>query len=1125
MAQVDVLRPNGISSVSNVTATGGTANAVLADNSDATYTSSDNASAAAILTLPTHTPPVNMQRHQVRVRLRASSNTGTKNIYATLQVGTDFTVSTVNQAITTTVAELTGAYASPASLATSSALSSFFYAYQGGTQEAGRRVNEAYVDVDCRLRPTYTPDVRDAAGVSRASGTVTDTNTPTLVFGGVAYDGLPDRAWSVTVGGQTFSGVGTPPSSLTTGGLANGAYSAIFRVSSTIRGADAFEHQQTITFNVDFDIPPPPPPANLTAEYTADGAVRLCWQDPGGQPWDNDFVYAEIFRSDCVDPDDLGLTVPGDGTSYAFTLDTSSLDVTGSADLAVELTHETWRPETPGQLVAKHLAAGNQRSYSLLLLASGELELGWSTNGTDAGRSVVTSTVALPFGRARRAVRGTLNVNNGSGQHEVAFYTADSIDGPWTQLGTTVVRAGTTSIFASTAQLETGVSLDAVIHRVQVRSGIGGTLVADPNFVDTLPEQTTLVDSTGKLWTLAGDSQLQAVPETRIAVVEDGLTACFTDYAVPVRYPADGCDTPSCPLSYRVRYVGTVSNVIVQPSNVPSGFIVGWPSTAGSIPSGWTRVTALDDLFPRGSAATVSGATGGTATHQHTTPEHTHAINAHSHTLGGSTGTSNVSTTSARFNGASQTQADQPHSHTRAANTGSGGSGTSGSTSPATDAANNLPAYRSVIWIASNGSPTAFTAGSLAYSAEDVALWSDDASSSGRQLRGAAAAGNGGTNAGADTHAHTVASHTHTGVTHNHTLANTGLSNPLSTQEAGTGTVDPRWLPRHTHPMTVGSSATGSTNASDGGPTGSATLEPPHRRLRVLANTGGGLSTRMIGLFRGDASLLPATMVRCDGSNGTPDMRDLFARERGADSLGTTGGALAHDHTTGNHSHTMPSHTHTTDVGTSQTGSFQAPTFGDLGDSPTTTHDHTSGGTGSFSPTTAVSTSGTTGSGSNVPPYEDVHFVRLEGVSTVTGVAVPQIIESAVAEITLEAPESTSDRLATDDGLLEICASSSYDLPRLQQRAVPIVGGLPQVSTTTHGRQRRLEFPVTDADVPAVEALLAESFIWYAPISETAAWYACGGWSVRPQVPGLKLVSVTLVEADPPALEDPENLL
>lgn len=922
MAQIDILRPIATLVTGSAVPVGGaTLNAVTADNSDSTWISFPvTGTAVWSLRVGSHTPPAGFGRHRVRGRVRIKTNTGVN--FDDIDVGRD-TEQFINWdtvPVTTSMTEqFTSWFQDPEfGLAVAGALADLNIGGGYPVFDTGGflQTAECYIDVDCRERPVYNPDVQDSAGVSRDGGTVTDTNRPTLVFGTVAYDGLPAMDWQVTVGGQLFSGVGAPPSSLQTDELVDGSYTAVFRVRSTIRGADAIEHEQSISFDVAFDADLPSPP-NLTAEDTAFG-IQLTWTNPGGVPWDEDFVVVELLRSDC--------------------------------------------------------------------------------------------------------------------------HTGEFV---------------------------------------------------------------------------------------RIATIPNALDGAYLDRWVPTLDLYDACAPLGCQVTYRARYWGTVSETIEAPSTIPQGFIVGYTGTNASIPSGWSRETSLDGRFPRGASATVSGATGGTSTHSHTTPGHTHHINSHSHTVGGSTGTSNANTTSARFNGASQAQADQPHSHTRQANTGTGGAATSGSDAPGTDAANNIPAAREVIFIESDGTPTAFPVGVLAYSAEDITGWTDDATTSGRYLRGAAAAGNGGATVGSNTHQHTVASHSHTGVTHNHSLGATGLSNPMSSIEAGDGSSQPEWLPRHTHPMTVASSASGSTNASDGGATGSASLEPPNYRLRIMRNTTGGLQTRVIGLYVGDASALPATLVRCDGSNGTPDLRNWFPRDRGADSLGTTGGTSTHSHTTGNHSHTMPSHTHTTAVGASSTASPERPSFGDLGDSPTVSHTHTSGGTGSTTPTTQTSAAGTTNSASHVPLYTDTHFVRLEGVGT-EPLEVPQVLTSAFSEVTVSAitVDAGQDRLVGDDITVTVCTTRSYDRPRGSVVSVPIGGGLPTVRTTVPGQDARLTIAVVgETLLEQLEDVLGDDLIYWAPYGGTPGWYAPAGWSAQPKTPRTWEVSVTLTEQAAPDTENPEDLL
>jgi len=93
-----------------------------------------------------------------------------------------------------------------------------------------------------------------------------------------------------------------------------------------------------------------------------------------------------------------------------------------------------------------------------------------------------------------------------------------------------------------------------------------------------------------------------------------------------------------------------------------------------------------------------------------------------------------------------------------------------------------------------------------------------------------------------------------------------------------------------------------------------------------------------ISMFSGDAANLPANWAICDGSNGTPDLRDRFiVGASDTKALGSTGGrnaiteVPAHTHGPGTlaaaaggaHGHTVndPGHTHTfTDNGITTTG-------------------------------------------------------------------------------------------------------------------------------------------------------------------------------------------------------------
>lgn len=623
---------------------------------------------------------------------------------------------------------------------------------------------------------------------------------------------------------------------------------------------------------------------------------------------------------------------------------------------------------------------------------------------------------------------------------------------------------------------------------------------------------------------------------SRIFVEADSLNGSYLDLAIPQLdlqpVPGPDCEVSSepCDITYRVRYQGYVSTFVELPDTIPAQMILGWPDTAASIPAGWSRVTSLDGFHVRGSNGTgvPTGVTGGAASHSHTTPGHTHPIGSHSHSLGGSTGTSNSNTTSARFNGASQPQADQPHSHNRPSSTGSHGGGTSGSAAPGTSSANNAPPSRDVIWIASDGAQANYAVGVLGFATESVSGWTDDASSAGRFLKGAAAAGNGGAQSGAATHTHSVNAHSHTGLTHDHSIGNTGLSNPSSSQEAGYGSSSPRWLPRHTHPMDVVSAASGSTNSVSGGTTNAVNLEPPNRRLRVLRNTGGGTQTRIIGLYVGDVASLDPLLTLCNGSNGTPDMRTWFAREKGSDSVNSTGGSSSHSHTTPTHNHDIGNHSHDTNVGESNTGSFERPSFGDLGDSPTTSHTHSSGNTGSGSPPVTGRGAGTTNSVSHLPTYKEVHFVRLDGTISGGPLPVPELKVSDFASATVPSLTYSDDldRLSSLTDRMAVTTDRSHEYPRLVADSTPLDGGLHSVSTTLAGEDMALVIAVEG--LPAInrlEALLRSDRVYWSPVGGTPGWFAPAGWTVRAPAPTVKVVQVTMVRQPWPSTPDPEEFL
>lgn len=189
----------------------------------------------------------------------------------------------------------------------------------------------------------------------------------------------------------------------------------------------------------------------------------------------------------------VALNTPSNATKRAivFAAGTSSqrsgpqtpgANVTGDLDVRVSMKLPSWQPgET--QAIAGKWTNDASRSWLLLLSSTGNLRYNWfDAAGTTVGDKSSTVTIAAAA-NTELWVRVVHDVDNGAAGNDVKFYT--STDGvTWTQLGTTITTAGTTSLYASTSRYTLGkrgsnsLSEGARVYEVQIRDGINGPCVA-----------------------------------------------------------------------------------------------------------------------------------------------------------------------------------------------------------------------------------------------------------------------------------------------------------------------------------------------------------------------------------------------------------------------------------------------------------------------------------------------------------------------------------------------------------------------------------------------------------------------------------------------------------------------
>lgn len=250
------------------------------------------------------------------------------------------------------------------------------------------------------------------------------------------------------------------------------------------------------------------------------GGVSICSVlDFGG-------CEAYAYQPPC-DSDDAWLDFPGTSGNLITVPDAAALDIVGDLTLIADVAMDDWTPAAVRTVIGKWGAAGT-RSYKLDVDTAGQLVLSWTTAGTTAITATSTANLSTLAAGERRALRADLDVVNGANR-QITFWTAETNAGPWTQLGTTITTAGTTSVFSGAAPLTIGVNdtlfMTGKTYYAQVRTGMSGTasvggtavLTIDPNVIPTT-EATVFQALTGQTVTISRSGS----PDTEI-----GLGAAF----------------------------------------------------------------------------------------------------------------------------------------------------------------------------------------------------------------------------------------------------------------------------------------------------------------------------------------------------------------------------------------------------------------------------------------------------------------------------------------------------------------------------------------------------------------------------------------------------------------------
>jgi hypothetical protein len=259
----------------------------------------------------------------------------------------------------------------------------------------------------------------------------------------------------------------------------------------------------------------------------------------------------------------VALDLPGVAGSTASTSDHADLAPSGDLYVKARLSMDDWSPGGLGAIfVGQWPNVSGNNGWFFGASAAGNLVFSWTTAGTTTITRTSTAVTGFADG-STHWVDVLIDVNNGAAGHDVRFRTSE--DGrTWTQLGTTITTAGTTSIFNSTAVLAVGdiLPLAGQVYELDVRiGGMVGITAANPRFDAEPPGTRSFTDAAGRVWTVNGTAM--------------------------VGYDDDASPFAAVLKPARLVIVQATYQSVQYPLFV--GFIDGWPR-------GWTKSTGSVDI-------------------------------------------------------------------------------------------------------------------------------------------------------------------------------------------------------------------------------------------------------------------------------------------------------------------------------------------------------------------------------------------------------------------------------------------------------------------------------------------------------------------------------------------------
>lgn len=309
---------------------------------------------------------------------------------------------------------------------------------------------------------------------------------------------------------------------------------------------------------------------------------------------------------------------------HATTPSHPDFDFAGPFDLRVLVDPDQWVDRIdgiestflPAQPIIDRWGGGGDRSWMWLITSTGRRWVRLSTDGTDV---VDGFTNRVDAAQHPLWMGVTVTPNNGAGGWTMSAYRWDGYPSSppaditdW-GLVESVTVDGPVSVHHPARRVRIGGEAFGTqflgrVLRAEIRDGINGTMVADPDFTAATPGATEVVDSTGKPWVLGGGAEISTM-RARFAGTIDAFEPLwpYGDHAQSADNPTESWMrlTAAGPLRRLTQGADPLRSTLHRAVNSPqheSGVVAYWSCEEGA------AAARLGSSTPGVGPMTVTGA-------------------------------------------------------------------------------------------------------------------------------------------------------------------------------------------------------------------------------------------------------------------------------------------------------------------------------------------------------------------------------------------------------------------------------------------------------------------------------------------------------------------------------------